>query len=61
MSQLGFWFLRRPEGHVEMLDVFTGQVLGDTKQIFEDPKEKHTKDYIQGCLVERARKSALLT
>jgi hypothetical protein len=22
----GFWFLRRPEGHVEMLDVFTGQV-----------------------------------
>ena len=26
MSKFGFWFLRRPEGHVEMLDVFTGGV-----------------------------------
>lgn len=26
MSRFGSWFLRRPEGHVEMLDVFTGQV-----------------------------------
>ena len=25
-SKFGFWFLRRPEGHVEMLDVFTGQL-----------------------------------
>jgi phosphate transport system ATP-binding protein len=23
--------------------------FGDTRQIFEDPKEKHTKDYIQGA------------
>jgi hypothetical protein len=27
MNKFGFWFLRRPEGHVEMLDVFTGQLL----------------------------------
>ena len=26
MSKFGSWFLRRPEGHVEMLDVLTGQV-----------------------------------
>jgi hypothetical protein len=26
MSKFGTWFLRRPEGHVEMLDVFTGAV-----------------------------------
>ncbi|MBO0700247.1 MAG: hypothetical protein J2P46_17740 [Zavarzinella sp.] len=26
MSKFGTWFLRRPEGHVEMLDVFTGKV-----------------------------------
>ena len=26
MSKFGFWFLRRPEGHVEMLDVFTGRL-----------------------------------
>ena len=25
-SKFGFLFLRRPEGHVEMLDVFTGQL-----------------------------------
>jgi hypothetical protein len=35
MGKFGTWFLRRPEGHVEMLDVFTGEVsrLADT---FED-------------------------
>jgi hypothetical protein len=26
MSKFGTWFIRRPEGHVEMLDVFTGEV-----------------------------------
>jgi hypothetical protein len=26
MSKFGTWFLRRPQGHVEMLDVFTGGV-----------------------------------
>jgi len=26
MSKFGTWFLRRPEGHVGMLDVFTGAV-----------------------------------
>jgi hypothetical protein len=26
MSKFGFWFLRRPEGHVEMLNVFSGQL-----------------------------------
>jgi hypothetical protein len=26
VSKFGTWFLRRPEGHVEMLDVFTGTV-----------------------------------
>ena len=26
LSKFGFWFLRRPEGHVEMLDVFTGEL-----------------------------------
>ena len=26
MNKFGSWFLRRPEGHVEMLDVFTGDV-----------------------------------
>src|SRR5437763_688889 len=26
LSKFGFWFLRRPAGHVEMLDVFTGQL-----------------------------------
>jgi hypothetical protein len=32
MSKFGFWFLHRPEGHVEMLDVFTGRVerIADT-------------------------------
>jgi hypothetical protein len=32
MSKFGTWFLRRPEGHVEMLDVFSGEVsrLADT-------------------------------
>jgi len=27
MSKFGMWFLRRPEGHVEMLDVFSGEVV----------------------------------
>jgi hypothetical protein len=26
MSKFGSWFLRRPEGHIEMLDVLTGQI-----------------------------------
>jgi len=26
LSKFGTWFLRRPEGHVEMLDVFTGTI-----------------------------------
>ena len=26
VSRFGHWFLRRPEGHVEMLDVFTGRL-----------------------------------
>jgi hypothetical protein len=26
VSKFGFWFLRRPEGHVEVLDVFAGQL-----------------------------------
>lgn len=26
LSRFGSWFLRRPEGHVEMLDVFTGRL-----------------------------------
>ena len=26
LSKFGFWFLRRPEGHVELLDVCTGQL-----------------------------------
>lgn len=26
MSKFGIWFLRRPEGEFEMLDVFTGQL-----------------------------------
>jgi len=26
MTKFGFWFLRRPEGPVEMLDVFSGQL-----------------------------------
>ena len=26
MNKFGSWFLRRPEGHVEMFDVFTGTV-----------------------------------
>jgi hypothetical protein len=36
MSKFGFWFLRRPEGHVEMLDVFRGQVerMADTYDDF---------------------------
>jgi hypothetical protein len=27
MSKFGTWFLRRPEGHVEMFDVFSGEVV----------------------------------
>jgi hypothetical protein len=27
LSKFGTWFLRRPEGHVEMLDVFSGEVV----------------------------------
>jgi hypothetical protein len=36
MSKFGTWFLRRPEGHVEMLDVFTGEVerVADTYEQF---------------------------
>src|SRR5205823_7666897 len=26
LNKFGAWFLRRPEGHVEMLDVFTGTI-----------------------------------
>jgi hypothetical protein len=26
MNKFGWWFLRRPEGHVEVLDVFTGRL-----------------------------------
>ena len=26
LSKFGFFFLRRPEGHIEMLDVFAGQL-----------------------------------
>ncbi len=26
LSKFGTWFLRRPAGHVEMLDIFTGEV-----------------------------------
>jgi hypothetical protein len=36
MSKFGTWFLRRPEGQVEMLDVFTGEVsrVADTYDRF---------------------------
>jgi hypothetical protein len=36
MSKFGTWFLRRPEGHVEMLDVFSGEVvrMADTYEQF---------------------------
>jgi hypothetical protein len=36
LSKFGMWFLRRPEGHVEMLDVFTGDVqrLADSYEDF---------------------------
>jgi hypothetical protein len=36
MSKFGTWFLRRPEGHVEMLDVFSGGVerMGDSYEAF---------------------------
>ncbi len=36
MSKFGTWFLRRPEGHVDMLDVFSGQVerVGDDYEQF---------------------------
>jgi hypothetical protein len=36
MSKFGSWFLCRPEGHVEMLDVLTGQIerMADTYDDF---------------------------
>jgi hypothetical protein len=36
MSKFGTWFLRRPEGHVEMLDVFTGAIerMADSYEAF---------------------------
>jgi len=36
MSKFGSWFLRRPGGHVEMLDVLTGQVerVADSYEVF---------------------------
>ncbi len=36
MTKFGTWFLRRPEGHVEMLDVFTGELerIADTYELF---------------------------
>jgi hypothetical protein len=36
MSKFGTWFLRRPEGHVEMLDVFTGTLerMADSYEAF---------------------------
>ncbi len=38
MTKFGTWFLRRPEGQVEMLDVFTGEVerVADTYDQFMD-------------------------
>ena len=38
LSKFGTWFLRRPEGHVEMLDVFTGAVerMADRYEDFID-------------------------
>jgi hypothetical protein len=36
LSKFGFWFLRRPAGAVEMLDVFTGQLqpVADSYEAF---------------------------
>jgi hypothetical protein len=36
LNKFGSWFLRRPEGHVEMLDVFTGRVekVADSNEEF---------------------------
>jgi hypothetical protein len=36
MNKFGSWFLRRPEGHVEMLDVLTGALtsVADNNDIF---------------------------
>ncbi len=36
VSKFGFWFLRRPEGHVELLDVYTGELskVADSYEAF---------------------------
>jgi hypothetical protein len=36
LTKFGSWFLRRPEGHVEMLDVLTGTIgkVADTHEEF---------------------------
>jgi hypothetical protein len=42
LNKFGSWFLRRPEGHIEMLDVFTGclsQIAGDSDTFLHEVKQ----------------------
>jgi len=55
MSRFGTWFLRRPEGYVDMLDVFTGAVerIADTYEGFiaDVNRQQWQEDYLLSRLV----------
>jgi hypothetical protein len=57
LSKFGTWFLRRPEGHVEMLDVLTGTVhrMADSYEDFirEDNQPQWQEVYLLSELVLR--------
>ena len=57
LSRFGFWFLRRPEGQVELLDVFTGELskLADTYEEFirEVNQQWWQEVYLLSELVDR--------
>jgi hypothetical protein len=65
MSKFGTWFLRRPEGHVEMLDVFTGEVsrMADTyEQFLAEVNDRSWQDvYLLSELVARLHQEGKIT
>jgi hypothetical protein len=57
LNRFGSWFFYKPEGHVEMLDAFTGQVerVADTKRdlIAKVNDPAWHRDYLLSALVYR--------
>src|SRR5215471_8357228 len=57
LNKFGFWFLRRPAGQVEILDVFTGkleQVTQTYEELVRDVNEQWWQEtYLFSELVQR--------